>query len=192
MGLSILEYIWKKVATELSKKVNLSGTNTMDTDAVISWGTGYTTINKSSVTKAVWNDYADVIDVQDRLKIIPGKCYCYDDTFEKYHESSKYMDTFCVGICSDTAGFFTGGTPGCNHLPIAISGFTLAYVDKIYSSGTPLVCTKDGYLTEIRDLDIPMHSHEIVAHYWKPEFNEFWGPKDVPISVNGRHWVKIR
>ena len=222
MGLSMLEYIWRKItATRAStsgyglakvgtniavddgvisvgntsniamgsdKNISWSGGVTIKSDE-ISWNDG-TKITSGSVTKAVWNDYADTIDVPDTLRVIPGKCYCYSNN--EYRESETYLDSLCLGICTDTAGFFTGGSPDKNHLPIAISGFALAYVDVEYPAGTPLVCSADGYLTQINDLDLSLHSHEVVAHYWKPEHGSEWGDSNRKVQVNGRHWVKIR
>ena len=210
-GLSTLEYIWTKLGetianssqlgfvkignninVEKSGNISVGSSSDIDmgSDYVISWGDSYTNISKDKVTKAVWNDYADVIDVPSDLEVIPGKCYCYSNN--EYRESKVYLDSLCLGICSDTAGFFTGGSSNKNHLPIAISGFTLAFVDKEYPAGTPLVCTESGYLTKIDGADLPFHSHEIIAHYWKPELNSTWGPEDKPVQVNNRHWVKIR
>ena len=189
-----ISYLWEKVSntvssqdTLIAKTVRCNLANTMDSGSSIQWSGG-TQITSSRVTNAVWNDYADMLDVPEDLEIIPGRCYCYSDG--RYRLSGKYMDSLCLGICSDTYGFCTGGSVNKNHLPLASSGFTLAYVDREYPAGTPLVCTENGCLTQLLDLGIPAHSYEVVALYWKPEPEEL--VYSGRVTVNGRHWVKIR
>ena len=80
---------------------------------------------------------------------------------------------------------------------MAVAGFALAYVDKPYKPGTPLTCTENGYLTEIKEEDIENNPHKIIGTFWKEEWKEWWGFK-VPqcnehiVEVNGRMWIKIR
>ena len=147
-----------------------------------------------NVYNAVWNDMVDCISVQEGLELEYGKCYCFDG--DKYYLSSKYLDDGIMGIHSDTAGFYVGAKSG-KCLEVAVAGFALAYVDKPYKPGTPLTCTENGYLTEIKEEDIENNPHKIIGTFWKEEWKEWWGFK-VPqcnehiVEVNGRMWIKIR
>ena len=147
-----------------------------------------------TVYTAVWNDMVDCIPVQADLKLEYGKCYCFDG--DKYYLSSKYLDDGIIGIHSDTAGFYVGSkSEKC--LETAIAGFALAYVDKPYKPGTPLTCTENGYLTEIKEEDIENNPHKIIGTFWKEEWRNWWGfripqCKEHIVEVNGRMWIKIR
>ena len=81
---------------------------------------------------------------------------------------------------------------GKEKLNVAVSGFVLAYVDREYEVGTPLTCTTDGYLTEIKLEDKMKYPERIVATYWKNEPNEEWGLENKKVRVNGRKWVKVK
>ena len=147
-----------------------------------------------NIYNAVWNDMVDCIPVQSDLKLEYGKCYCFDG--DKYYLSSKYLDDGIIGIHSDTAGFYVGSkSEKC--LETAIAGFALAYVDKPYKPGTPLTCTENGYLTEIKEEDIEKNPHKIIGTFWKEEWGNWWGFR-IPrcnehiVEVNGRMWIKIR
>lgn len=143
----------------------------------------------TGVYNAVWNDLADCIPVDDECKVEPGYCYCFDG--EKYYKSSKYLDEGIVGIDSDTYGMNMGRKPGLNQMDVAVAGFVLAYVDKEYKPGTPLTCTENGYLTEIKREDKIEYPERIVATYWKSESAEEWGSDSRKVRVNGRKWVKV-
>lgn len=143
----------------------------------------------TGVYNAVWNDLADCIPVDDECKVEPGYCYCFDG--EKYYKSSKYLDEGIIGIDSDTYGMNMGRKPGLNQMDVAVAGFVLAYVDKEYKPGTPLTCTENGYLTEIKREDKIEYPERIVATYWKSESAEEWGSDSRKVRVNGRKWVKV-
>ena len=143
----------------------------------------------TGVYNAVWNDLADCIPVDDECKVEPGYCYCFDG--EKYYKSTKYLDEGIVGIDSDTYGMNMGRKPGLNQMDVAVAGFVLAYVDKEYKPGTPLTCTEDGYLTEIKKEDKIEYPERIVATYWKSEPADEWGSDSRRVKVNGRKWVKV-
>lgn len=143
----------------------------------------------TGVYNAVWNDLADCIPVDDECKVEPGYCYCFDG--ERYYKSTKYLDEGIVGIDSDTYGMNMGRKPGLNQMDVAVAGFVLAYVDKEYKPGTPLTCTEDGYLTEIKKEDKIEYPERIVATYWKNEPAEEWGSDSRKVKVNGRKWVKV-
>ena len=144
----------------------------------------------NKVYNAVWNDLADCIEVDEDCTPIPGYCYCFDG--EKYYKSTKYMDDGIIGLHSDTYGIHMGSKPGCNLLDVAVAGFVLAYVDKEYPVGTPLTCTEDGRLTEIKKSDKIEYPEKIIATFWKPEKNKTWGSEESRIEVNGRMWVKVK
>ena len=145
--------------------------------------------SNTGVYNAVWNDLADCIPVDDECKVEPGYCYCFDG--EKYYKSTKYLDEGIIGIDSDTYGMNMGRKPGLNQMDVAVSGFVLAYVDKEYKPGTPLTCTEDGYLTEIKKEDKIEYPERIVATYWKNEPADEWGSDSRKVKVNGRKWVKV-
>lgn len=146
-------------------------------------------IKSAAVYNAVWNDLADCIPVDDECKIEPGYCYCFDG--EKYYKATKYLDEGIIGIDSDTYGMNMGHKPGLNQMDVAVAGFVLAYVDKEYKPGTPLTCTENGYLTEIKKEDKIEYPERIVATYWKSEPAGEWGSDDRKVKVNGRKWVKV-
>ncbi len=76
-------------------------------------------------------------------------------------------------------------------MDVAVAGFVLAYVDKEYKPGTPLTCTENGYLTEIKREDKIEYPERIVATYWKSEPADEWGSNSRKVKVNGRKWVKV-
>ena len=143
----------------------------------------------TGVYNAVWNDLADCIPVDDECKVEPGYCYCFDG--EKYYKSTKYLDEGIIGIDSDTYGMNMGRKPDLNQMDVAVAGFVLAYVDKDYKPGTPLTCTENGYLTEIKREDKIEYPERIVATYWKSEPADEWGSNSRKVKVNGRKWVKV-
>ena len=147
-------------------------------------------IKGSKVYNAVWNDLADCIPVDDECKAEPGYCYCFDG--ERYYKSTKYLDEGIIGIDSDTYGMNMGHKPNLNQMDVAVAGFVLAYVDKEYKPGTPLTCTKNGYLTKIKLKDKIRYPEKIIATYWKSESAEEWGSDDRKVKVGGRKWVKIK
>lgn len=143
----------------------------------------------SKVTGAVFNDLADAIPVGEGDVLEAGYCYGFDG--EHYTKTSEYMQKSYIGIHSDTYGFKMGHEEGKEKLNVAVSGFVLAYVDKEYEVGTPLTCTEDGCLTEIKLEDKIRYPERIAATYWKNEPNEEWGPEGKKVKVNGRRWVKV-
>ena len=84
-----------------------------------------------------------------------------------------------------------GSEDGKKKMNVAVAGFVLAYVDKEYKPGTPLTCTENGYLTEIRREDKIEYPERIVATYWKNEPADEWGSDSKKVRVNGRKWVKV-
>lgn len=177
------EHFYFSYATDANHSAGNNSTNSS-----IFFTTGGT-IYASSVYGAVWNDLSDSIPVNDDCELEHGYCYCFDG--EKYFKSSKYMDKGIIGIHSDTYGFRMGNEEGKKKMDVAVSGFVLAYVDKEYEPGTPLTCTENGYLTEIKKEDKIEYPERIVATYWKNEPADEWGSEDRKVKVNGRKWVKV-
>lgn len=146
-------------------------------------------IYANAVHIAVGNDLADSVPVDEECKLEHGYCYCFDG--EKYTKSSKYLDEGIIGIHSDTYGFKMGAEEDKRKIDVAVAGFVLAYVDKEYRPGTPLTCTENGYLTEIKREDKIEYPERIVATYWKNESANEWGSDSRKVKVNGRKWVKV-
>lgn len=165
-------------------------TNNTSGAVIVSGGLGVAkNIYAAAVHNAIWNDLADCIPVDDECKVEPGYCYCFDG--ERYYKSTKYLDEGIIGIDSDTYGMNMGHKPNLNQMDVAVAGFVLAYVDKEYKPGTPLTCTENGYLTEIKKEDKIEYPERIVATYWKSESAEEWGSESRKVRVNGRKWVKV-
>jgi len=141
----------------------------------------------SKVYNAVWNDIVDFLEVDESTQVHFGKVYIADEG-GGYKPSTKYLDEGIVGLVSDTYGFGVGHNPGKKQLPIAIGGFVLAEVDRIYKPGTPLTASADGRLTEIKMEDKKNYPERIVATFLKAERAEEWNG----INVRGRHWVRVR
>ena len=140
----------------------------------------------SKVWNNVWNDMADFQDLGDDL--LYGKCY-YDTI-----NGAKICNVKCqesvIGIASNTFGYALGSDK--NKVPIAVSGWVLACVDKEYKIGTPLTNDINGNLTEMTLEEKQNYPERIVAIYKKKEEKEYWGPEGKQIDVNGRHWVKVK
>lgn len=148
------------------------------------------TLTAAAVRGAVFNDLADAIPVGEGDVLEAGYCYGFDG--EHYIKTSEYMQKSYIGIHSDTFGFLMGQEEGKEKLNVAVSGFVLAYVDREYEVGTPLTCTVDGCLTEIKLEDKIKYPERVIATYWKSESNEEWGPEGDKVKVKGRKWVKVK
>lgn len=179
-------------ATKLATARSLWGNNfdgTANINGSITGNSSATVSGFAKVINAVYNDYADMIFAN--IEPEPGRCYVFDG--KKYRKSNEYCEKGIIGIHSDTFSFLAGGK--CAHkelveksLAISIGGFVLAHVDKVYESGTPLTCDKDGTLTKIKLKDRILHPERIVGTFWKPELDKVWHD----VLVNGRHWIKIK
>lgn len=133
------------------------------------------------VFNAVWNDLAEYRPVKAGTEKTPGKVYVM--TENGLELSSKKGQLGTVGIYSDTFGYALGS--GDNTIPIGISGWVLAYVDKKYPVGTALVSGPNGVLTKARCLDKIFNAERIVGivETSPTAYNN--------IKVDGRYWVKI-
>jgi hypothetical protein len=144
------------------------------------------------VYNAVWNDIADFVQLRKLPKggIAYGRVYrrLADDS-EQVEVTASYAPCSALGIASDTLGFGVGdkglGTP---QIPIAIGGFVLAYLDKPYPAGTPLVATTEGKLTKALWHTRILHPERILAVFDRMEPSLSWNG----VVVRGRHWVKVK
>lgn len=105
-------------------------------------------VRADSVWGAVGNDFADEIPHGrgDDFQPEAGKLYVLD---EGVRLSGKPGERGILGICTDTASvvatnkYVTGP-----KMKIAVAGFPMAFVDRVYPAGTALTSGKDGYLTK--------------------------------------------
>lgn len=172
-----------------------------NTGAVTSWTAGNDLVlsqNKSTVRgqfkaekvwNAVWNDYADFQKLADRLEY----GLAYYDTKEGARICNQRCQLSVMGIASDTFGHAVGqGANEGQELPIAVAGWVLAYVDKEYPCGTPLTNDEKGWLTEMTLQEKRDYPERLIATYKKIETRETFGTEAHQVSVNGRHWVKVK
>lgn len=143
----------------------------------------------TKVWNAVWNDVADFQLLADKLEY--GRCYF--DTKDGARICTQRCQMSVIGIASDTFGYGVGAGANPNkEVPIAVAGWVLAFVDKEYECGTPLTNDEFGNLTEITRHEKMEYPERIVAIYKRKEMDQFWGPENTKIAVNGRHWVKVK
>jgi hypothetical protein len=120
-----------------------------------------------------------------------GKCYY--DTIEGARICTERCQKSSIGIASDTFGFGLGsGAHPAREVPIAVAGWVLAYVDREYDPGTPLVSAADGGLTAATREEKMEFPERIIGIYKKKELDSRWGPAGRQIEVLGRHWVKVK
>jgi hypothetical protein len=135
------------------------------------------------IWNAVWNDIADFQPLDDEL--VYGKCY-YDAS-----NGAKICNERCqmsvIGVASNTFGYGLGA--GDKKVPIAVAGWVLAFVDKEYKMGTPLTNDENGDLTEMSMEEKRLWPERIVAIYKKKETKLSIDDK---VSVDNRHWVKVK
>ena len=144
------------------------------------------TLTGEKVYGAYWNDIADAIEVDEKVTLIPGRCYVQRNN--KVCLSSKHCEEGIIGIHSDTYGFLLGQKGKHKELHIAVGGFVLACVDKAYRPGTPLTCSVGGKLTRMGLLQRILHPERMVGVFHQQEKGSLWQG----IKVDGRHWVKVR
>lgn len=155
----------------------------------IGYGTGPTLTGgitgfSGGVQYALWNDYVDVVPVNENADIIPGYAYAFDGS--KYYRTTSQGDPNYFGLESDTYGLGIGfRDEKVMHVPVA--GFALVYTDRVYEPGTKLTCTKDGILTAATFED----HLQIIATFWKPETKEEISDGSRSVKVNGRNWVRV-
>ena len=134
------------------------------------------------VYNAVYNDYADFQPSIDDCEY----GLCYYETGSGLKKCNKRAQFGIVGLATDTFGISVG-SDDTNKVPIAVSGWVLAQIDKIYKSGTLLVNDKNGKLTKARFYEKLFFPKRIVAQFAREEKEKEWNK----IKVNNRHWVKV-
>ncbi len=140
------------------------------------------------VYNSVWMDIADFIEVEEDTLVEFGRVFSRVN--KKHAITSKKTKGNVVGIASDTFGFGVGRkSEEVPQIPIAIGGFVLAYIDKIYPTGTPLQVTNDGGLTKASFFNRVFHPERIIATFYKEEIKKVWHKK---VIVDNRQWVKIK
>lgn len=166
--------------------VSAAGTDLVVTTAVGTTPSGQFIADK--VWNAVWNDLADFQVVID--EVIPGKCYF--DSVEGARICNKRCQMGVIGVASDTFGYALGGGGEHKKVPIGVAGWVLAFVDKVYETGTPLTNDENGHLTEMSMEEKRDFPERLVGTYKKPEYDQFFGTNNNTVPVNGRHWIHIK
>lgn len=157
---------------------SLTGTSILGYD-------GYLYANR--IYNSVWNDLADFRNMAEGVKREPGKVYV--STPDGLVIASKRCQKGVAGVCSDTYGFALGGGENDpKKVPLAISGWVLADVDRPYTVGTPLVTGKNGQLTKARFCEKLFFPERIVGTMENKPVVDKANPK---VKVAGRYWVKI-
>jgi hypothetical protein len=144
-------------------------------------------ISAYKIWNAVWNDVADFRLLDDNL--VYGMCYY--DTITGAKICTKKCQKSVIGIASNTFGQGLGKFTD-DAVPIAISGWVLAYVDKEYEMGTPLTNNKMGFLTKMTLKEKQSYPERLLAIYRNKEIENVWGPVGREIKVDDRHWVKVK
>lgn len=160
-------------------------------DLAIVNGPGSSTLSKliaSQVWNAVWNDIADFQLLNDKLEY--GKCYI--DHIEGARIAYERCQMGVIGIASDTFGHAVGAGANEKEVPIAVCGWVLAHVDQEYPCGTPLTNDEFGNLTEMTLEEKRNYPERMIGIYKKKELNTEFGPNGSKITVNGRHWIKVK
>ncbi len=172
--------------------LNASGDITVDggTDLMLN-AHDDTSPNQEFIAEKVWNAvYNDVVDWQDLkegAEVKYGKVYV--DSYDGAHLPTGRCELGVMGICSDTFGFAVGRIQGRNQIPVSVSGWCLAYVDKMYKTGIPLTNTSSGCLTEMNATEKMTYPERLVAVYKRPEHEDVWQGR---VETKNRHWVQVK
>ena len=142
------------------------------------------------VYNAVFNDIADFQALKMDEPLDYGKCYI--ESYEGLKLPTERCEMGVSGIATNTYGYGVGTNKEMVQVPIAVCGWVLAYVDKVYKSGTPLTNDKNGNLTEMTHEERINTPERLIATFSREEKATEWGMKDNMIPVNGRHWVRVR
>lgn len=132
------------------------------------------------------NDVVDFVDAPKIQKVEYGRVYVRTSDY-RVVVASDYNQIGILGIASDTFGMSVGKLKDMKQVPIAIAGFVLAFVDKLYAPGTALTCSADGVLTRMLSTEKKAYPERIVATFDRPETEETWNG----VLVRGRCWVKV-
>jgi hypothetical protein len=139
------------------------------------------------VYNPVFADYADFRDVADFAH--SGLVYIDSQLGAKI--ATENCQKGIIGVASDTYGHAVGINPKHDQVPIAVSGWVLAYVDREYTPGTALTSRSSGMLTKMKWWQKILFPERIVATYSRREPMGTLLYNDKSIVVDGRHWVKV-
>ena len=145
-------------------------------------------IDASTIYGAVWNDYAEFRESNERIQ--PGRVVIEngDDTLSLSNERLQPG----ANIVSDTYGFAIGETSRA-QTPIAVSGRVLAYPYEprdTFSAGDAVCSGPNGTVSKMTREEIVMYPERIIGTVSAIPDYETWGTGNVP--VNGRIWIKVK
>lgn len=150
-------------------------------------------VNGNSVTGAVWNDYAEYRQCNDKE---PGYVVLEDN--EGYCNKTSYRLSPFAGVVSDTWGFSQGETETADT-NIAVAGRVLVYTSRDrnqYKIGDCVCADKNGTVDIMSRNEIIQYPDRIVGTVSEiPIYKEWGGGKNAdrpPIKVNGRIWIKVK
>jgi hypothetical protein len=154
--------------------------------AEVAWTTR-TRFEAIEVWGAVGNDLADNIEVDNDVEVIAGKAYVFDG--KEVRLSKKYAEKGFIGIVTEVASLTLNNKDDSGFkLPVAVSGFVPAFVDKEYQPGTALVCSKDGVLTKASFFTKVFSPESIVGTYYKKSRLDSWNGK----NIKDKFLVKVK
>lgn len=146
-----------------------------------------------SVTGAVWNDYAEYRQCNDK-----ESGYVVLEDNEGYCNKTSYRLSPFAGVVSDTWGFSQGETETADT-NIAVAGRVLVYTSRNrnqYKIGDCVCSDKNGTVDIMSRNEIIQYPDRIVGTVSEiPIYEEWGGGKNAdrpPIKVNGRIWIKVK
>lgn len=178
-----------------STKFYITGTNSATTNT----GTQYfdtgvyvdTTAGKlvaTTVSGAVWNDYAEYRETKDNIEAGRVVVENGDDTLSISTE--RLMPG--ANVVSDTFGFAIGETE-TSKTPIAVSGRVLVYTNEdreSYKAGDPVCSGPNGTVSKMTREEVMMYPERIIGTVSAIPSYEEWGTGKV--KVNNRIWISIK
>ena len=151
---------------------------------------GHAELQASKVYGAVWNDYAEMRNVDNSIE--PGRCVHEVGNGEMVL-STERLERGCK-VISDTYGFNIGETEKCKT-PIAVSGRVLVYLyeGREYAKshiGWPVCSGPNGTVSVMSEEEEIRYPSRIIGTISEiPEY-ETWGTGNV--QVNDRIWIYVR
>lgn len=140
----------------------------------------------STVTGAVWNDYAEY---RESAVLDPGRVVVETGKGDLVLSTARLQPG--GNIISDTFGFSIGQTEKCCS-PIAVSGRVLAYTYEdrdSYQAGDAVCTGPNGTISKMTREEIREYSERIIGTVSEIPTYDHWGEGNV--AINGRIWIKI-
>lgn len=147
-----------------------------------------TTAAFTSITGAVWNDYAEFRKTVRNAKA--GQCVAENGDGSLRVTEGRLEGG--VSIVSDTYGFSIGETDTA-RTPIAVAGRVLAYPNEprnSYKAGDAVCSGPNGTVSKMDRKEIMAYPERIVGIVSEIPDYEYWGTGNV--YVDGRIWIKIK